>query len=73
MDTEDANDEKKSKGIGWYSVIYELAGRDILKINEVVKINHIEVFNFLTINKITIEEEQRHIKNEYKKLQTNNR
>ena len=33
---------------GWYQAIVTLAGQDVLKIPQVVQINHIEAFNFMT-------------------------
>jgi len=33
---------------GWYSTIYALAQENILNVEKVVSINHIEVFNWIT-------------------------
>ena len=46
--TKELNEEKNKNPFGWYSAIVTIAGEDILKMPEVVKIHHIEVFNYLT-------------------------
>ena len=33
---------------GWYSTIIFLAGEDVLKVEEVVKKQHLEIFNYIT-------------------------
>ena len=45
-DGEDMGDDKNP--FGWYATIIYLAGEDLLKTEDVVKKNHIEVFNYLT-------------------------
>ena len=46
METTEETDKKNPWG--WYSTIYSLAGENILNVEKVVNINHIEVFNWIT-------------------------
>ena len=58
--------EKNKNPFGWYSIIFNLAQEDILKIPEVVQINHIEVFNFLTYQSDLYQQREREMKQKFK-------
>ena len=63
VDTESEAAEQKSKNpFGWYHVIVQMAKEDILKIPDVVKVHHIEAFNFITYTYDLMERRNRELK-----------
>ena len=67
VDDKDSGSEQRIQNtFGWYGVIIQIANEDILKVKDVLKINHIEVLNFITYITDLNEKRKREIKQQFK-------